>query len=133
MGNIDSLRDWGYAKDYVEGMWRMLQMPMPEDFVLATGQMHTVREFIERAFALRGLNIRWKGEFGSVDEIGYDEATGRELIFIDPKYFRPTEVELLLGDPAKAQALLDWTPQVGFEKLVELMVEKDSNGSSVCL
>jgi GDPmannose 4,6-dehydratase len=130
MGNIDSLRDWGYAKDYVEGMWRMLQMPVPEDFVLATGEMHTVREFIEKAFALRGLNIKWKseaaqGEFGSVDEIGYDEATGRELIFIDPKYFRPTEVELLLGDPAKAQALLDWRPQVDFEELIQKMVEKD--------
>ena len=125
MGNIDSLRDWGYAKDYVEGMWRMLQHPVPEDFVLATGQMHTVREFIERAFALRGFCIKWKGDFGSVGEIGYDEATGRELIFIDPKYFRPTEVELLLGDPTKAATLLGWVPQVGLQELVEKMVDQD--------
>jgi len=123
MGNIDSLRDWGYAKDYVEGMWRILQHDVAEDFVLATGEMHTVREFIETAFGLRGFTIAWKGE--GPREIGYDVKTGRELIFIDPKYFRPTEVELLLGDASKARDLLQWTPTVGFQELVRIMVEAD--------
>ena len=123
MGNIDSLRDWGYAKDYVEGMWRILQHDVPEDFVLATGEMHSVREFIETAFRLRGFSIAWKGE--ETSEIGYDTKTGRELIFIDPKYFRPTEVELLLGDASKARNLLQWTPTVGFQELVRIMVDAD--------
>jgi len=123
MGNIDSLRDWGYAKDYVEGMWRILQHDVPEDFVLATGEMHTVREFIETAFGLRGFTIAWKGE--NEGEVGYDTKTGRELIFIDPKYFRPTEVELLLGDASKARDLLQWTPTVGFQELVRIMVDAD--------
>lgn len=131
MGNIDSLRDWGHAKDYVEGMWRILQQECPsdnsswspEDFVLATGKMHTVREFIERAFGLRGFQIKWKGE--GVEEVGYDETTGRELVFIDAKYFRPTEVELLLGNAQKAKTMLGWEPQIGFDELVERMVTAD--------
>lgn len=128
MGNIDSLRDWGYAKDYVEGMWRILQHDVPEDFVLATGEMHSVREFIEEAFRLRGFTIAWKSSDSScisAGDIGYDTSTGRELIFIDPKYFRPTEVELLLGDASKARNVLQWTPTVNFQTLVQIMVDAD--------
>jgi GDPmannose 4,6-dehydratase len=123
MGNIDSKRDWGYAKDYVYGMWLMLQQETPEDYVLATGEAHTVREFIEKAFALRGFEIAWKGSADS--EIGYDTKTGRELIFVDPKYYRPTEVDILLGDPTKAKVELGWTSQTSFDELVRLMVEHD--------
>jgi GDPmannose 4,6-dehydratase len=123
MGNIDSLRDWGHARDYVEGMWLILQQDKPDDFVLATGTMHSVREFIEKAFALKGFNIKWRGS--GVDEIGYDEITGRELIIIDPKYFRPTEVELLVGDATKANTILKWEPKIDFINLVKLMVESD--------
>jgi len=112
MGNLDSLRDWGSSKDYVEGMWRILQHDTPEDFVLATGEMHSIKEFIEEAFRLKGFDIKWKGK--GLDEIGYDEKTGRELIFIDPKYFRPAEVSQLLGDPTKAKKLLGWTPKTTF-------------------
>ncbi len=123
MGNIDSLRDWGYAKDYVEGMWRMLQHVEADDFVLATGEMHTVREFIEVAFGLKGFDIKWKGE--GVSEIGYDANTGKELIFISDKYFRPAEVNELLGDATKAKTLLGWKPSTTFKDLVKLMVEHD--------
>jgi GDPmannose 4,6-dehydratase len=123
MGNIDSLRDWGYAKDYVEGMWMILQHDEPEDFVLATGQMHTVKEFIEKAFGLKGFDIKWKGK--GVNEIGYDANTGRELIKIDPKYFRPAEVEQLLGNPTKAKTLLGWESKTPFDELVRIMVEND--------
>lgn len=123
MGNIDSLRDWGYAKDYVEGMWLMLQQDTPDDFVLATGEMHTVKEFIEKAFKLRGFDIQWKGE--GVNEIGYDSLTGRELIFIDPKYFRPAEVEQLLGNPTKANKILGWKAKTSLDELVKIMVDAD--------
>ena len=123
MGNLDSLRDWGSAKDYVEGMWRILQHDTPEDFVLATGEMHSIKEFIEEAFRLKGFDIKWKGE--GIDEIGYDEKTGRELIAVDPKYFRPAEVSQLLGDPTKAKNLLGWTPKTTFKDLVREMVEYD--------
>jgi GDPmannose 4,6-dehydratase len=123
MGNLDSLRDWGSAKDYVEGMWRILQHETPEDFVLATGEMHSIKEFIEEAFRLKGFDIKWKGE--GVNEIGYDEKTGRELIAVDPKYFRPAEVSQLLGDPTKAKNLLGWTPKTTFKDLVREMVEYD--------
>jgi GDPmannose 4,6-dehydratase len=123
MGNIDSLRDWGYAKDYVEGMWLMLQQEKAEDYVLATGKMHTVKEFIEKSFGLKGFNIKWKGE--GVDEMGYDERTGRELIKINPKYFRPAEVDLLLGNPEKAKKELGWEAKVDFEELVKIMVDYD--------
>ena len=119
LGNIDSLRDWGHAKDYVEGMWRILQNDKADDYVLATGEMHTVREFIEKAFKLRGFDINWKGS--GVDEIGYDINTGRELIFINAKYFRPAEVEQLLGDSTKARTILGWKANITFENLVEKM------------
>jgi GDPmannose 4,6-dehydratase len=123
MGNIDSLRDWGHAKDFVEGMWLILQKDQPDDFILATGEMHSVREFIEIAFKLKGFNIKWKGK--DVEEIGYDENTGRELIFIDSKYFRPAEVEQLLGDATKAKEELNWEPKIKFTDLVKEMVESD--------
>ena len=123
MGNLDSLRDWGSAKDYVEGMWRILQHDTPEDFVLATGEMHSIKEFIEEAFRLKGFDIKWKKE--GVEEIGYDTITGKELIFVDPKYFRPAEVSQLLGDPTKAKTLLGWAPKTTFKELVREMVEHD--------
>ena len=124
MGNLDSLRDWGYARDYVECMWLILQHPVPEDFVIATGEMHTVREFCTLAFAEVGIDIRWEGT--GVDEKGIDKATGKVLVEVDPKYFRPAEVEQLLGDPSKAKNLLGWNPRkTSFEELVKLMVEHD--------
>ena len=123
MGNIDSERDWGHARDYVEGMWKILQADEPDDFVLATNECHSVREFIEKAFQLKGFNIKWKGK--GVNEIGYDKETGRELIFISEKYFRPAEVDLLLGDASKAKRILDWEPKIKFEELVKEMVEAD--------
>ena len=124
LGNLDALRDWGYARDYVEGMWLMLQHDQPEDFVIATGEQHSVREFTERAFAHVGIELRWQGE--GVQEQGIDKATGRVLVEVDPKYFRPAEVETLLGDPTKAKTLLGWNPQkTSFEELVRIMVEHD--------
>lgn len=124
LGNLNSLRDWGYAKDYVECMWLMLQHDTPEDFVIATGEYHTVREFATLAFKEAGIEIRWEGE--GVDEKGYDAATGRELIAVDPKYFRPAEVEQLLGDPTKAKTLLGWNPRkTSFAELVKIMVRHD--------
>ena len=124
LGNLDALRDWGYARDYVECMWLMLQHEQPEDFVIATGEQHSVREFTERAFAHVGIELRWQGE--GVGEQGIDKATGRVLVEVDPKYFRPAEVETLLGDPTKAKTLLGWNPQkTSFEELVRLMVEHD--------
>ena len=124
MGNLDSLRDWGYARDYVECMWLILQHPVPEDFVIATGEMHTVREFCTLAFAEAGIDIKWEGT--GVDEKGIDKATGKVLVEVDPKYFRPAEVEQLLGDPSKAKNLLGWNPRkTSFEELVKLMVEHD--------
>jgi len=123
MGNIDSYRDWGHAKDFVEGMWMILQNDKPEDFVLATGEIHSVREFIELAFKIKGFDIQWKGE--GVNEIGYDKITGRDLIFIDPKYFRPAEVDLLHGNNSKAQNILGWKPKIEFIDLVNEMVEYD--------
>ena len=124
IGNIDSLRDWGYAKDYVECMWMILQHDTPEDFVIATGEMHTVREFCTLAFAKAGITLRWEGT--GVDEKGIDVVTGRVLVEIDPKYFRPSEVEQLLGDPTKAKTLLGWNPtKTSFEELISIMVEHD--------
>ena len=123
IGNLDAKRDWGHAKDYVEGMWRMMQMPEPEDFVLATGETHTVREFIERAFGYAGRKIEWRGE--GVNEKGINASTGDVLVEIDPRYFRPTEVDLLLGDPSKAKKKLKWSHQTSFEDLVREMVEAD--------
>ncbi|VFU06983.1 GDP-D-mannose dehydratase, NAD(P)-binding [Methylocella tundrae] len=123
LGNLDSKRDWGDARDYVDGMWRILQQPEPDDYVLATGETHTVREFVERAFAEVGVIIGWKGE--GVDERGFDSRTGRVLVEIDPRYFRPTEVDLLLGDPTKAFEKLGWKHKTTFEKLVSDMVASD--------
>ena len=124
LGNLDARRDWGYAKDYVECMWLMLQHPVPEDFVIATGEYHTVREFCTLAFAEAGITLRWEGS--GVEEKGIDTATGKVLVQVDPKFFRPTEVEQLLGDPSKAKALLGWNPRkTTFEELVRLMVRSD--------
>ena len=123
MGNLDAKRDWGHAKDYVEGMWRILQVDNADDYVLSTNEFHSVREFIEKSFALKGFNIKWKGS--GLDEIGYDENTGRELIFVSENYFRPAEVEELLGDSTKARTELGWTPQYSFNDLVKEMVEED--------
>ena len=124
LGNMNALRDWGYAKDYVECMWLMLQHDTPEDFVIATGEMHSVREFCTLAFQEAGIKLRWEGE--GVDEKGIDKLTGRVLVEVDPKYFRPTEVELLKGDPSKAKKTLGWNPRkTSFEELVKLMVKHD--------
>ncbi|HRS41992.1 MAG TPA: GDP-mannose 4,6-dehydratase [Dysgonamonadaceae bacterium] len=124
LGNLDAKRDWGYAKDYVECMWLMLQHESPEDFVIATGEFHSVREFCTLAFAEVGINLRWEGV--GVDEKGIDIATGKVLVEVDPKYFRPAEVEQLLGDPTKAKTLLGWNPRkTSFDQLVKLMVAND--------
>ena len=123
MGNMDARRDWGYAPDFVEAMWRMLQHPTPEDFVIATGEMHSVREFIERAFALVDRPLAWQGK--AAKEVGKCAKTGRVLVKVDPRYYRPAEVEQLLGNPAKAKRKLGWTPTVKFPELVRLMVEGD--------
>jgi len=123
LGNIDAKRDWGHARDYVQAMWLMLQQDAPRDYVIATGETHTVREFVELAFAEVGITIEWRGE--GVDEKGYDAATGKPRVLIDPQYFRPAEVELLLGDPSKAEAELGWKRKVSFRKLVASMVKYD--------
>lgn len=123
LGNIDSLRDWGHAKDYVYGMWLILQNKTPDDFVLSTNEYHSVREFVEKTFALKGFHIKWKGS--GINEIGYDEYSGRELIFISEKYFRPAEVDELLGDCSKAKRELGWELQYSFDDLVREMVEHD--------
>lgn len=125
LGNIDAKRDWGHAKDYVEGMWRMLQVEKADDYVLSTNEFHSVREFIEKSFALKGFDILWKGS--GLDEIGYDSITGRELIFISEKYFRPAEVDELLGDSTKARSILGWLPVYSFDDLVKEMVDEDCN------
>jgi len=123
LGNIDAKRDWGHAGDFVEGMWRILQQKTPDDFVLATGEMHSVREFVELAFSHIGRNIEWYGT--GVDEVGKDAANGEELIKIDPRYFRPTEVEELLGDASKARDILGWEHKTPFSDLVKEMVDYD--------
>ena len=124
LGNMDSLRDWGYAKDYVECMWLMLQQDEPDDYVIATGEQHTVRDFTEKAFAANGIEIRWEGS--GVDEKGYDAKTGKMLVCVNPQWFRPTEVDNLLGDPTKAKSELGWNPQkTSYEELVRIMAEHD--------
>jgi len=125
LGNLDSKRDWGHAKDYCYGMWLILQNENPDDFVLATNEMHTVREFVEKSFALKGFDIKWKNS--GLNEVGYDSKTKRVLIKVSEKYFRPAEVELLLGDASKANNILNWKPKVIFEKLVKEMVDFDCN------
>jgi GDPmannose 4,6-dehydratase len=123
LGNLNAKRDWGHARDYVEGMWRIVQKDKPDDYVLATGETHTIREFVELAFKVVGKDIEWDGR--GADECGYDSASGRRIIEIDPRYFRPTEVEYLHGDPAKARRELGWTHTTTFEELVTEMVEYD--------
>ena len=123
LGNMDAKRDWGYAKDYVEGMWMMLQQDKPDDYVLATGEQHTVREYVNLAFGFCGIELDWQGL--GVDEKGVDKATGKILVEVNPKYFRPTEVETLLGDCTKAKTELGWAPKTPFKDLVEMMIEHD--------
>ena len=124
LGNMDSLRDWGYAKDYVECMWLIMQQDKPEDFVIATGVQHTVRDFTEKAFAANGIIIRWEGT--GIDEKGYDVATGKMLVCVNPQWFRPTDVDNLWGDPTKAKTVLGWNPQsTTYEQLVEIMAKHD--------
>jgi GDPmannose 4,6-dehydratase len=123
LGNIDARRDWGHARDYVEGMWRILQAAEPDDYVLATGEAHSVREFVEKAFARVGRNIEWRGT--GVAEQGVDSGSGQVLVQIDPRYFRPTEVDWLLGDPTKAREKLGWKHKVTFDQLVHEMVDED--------
>jgi len=127
LGNLDAQRDWGHAADYVEGMWRMLQQPGPEDFVLATGETHPVREFVEKAFGVVNVKIRWEGN--GETEIGTDVQSGKIVVRVDPQYFRPAEVELLLGNPAKAERELGWKRKVDFSSLVKEMVEADIHAS----
>ena len=124
LGNMDSLRDWGYAKDYVECMWLILQQEKPEDFVIATGVQHTVRDFTEKAFKANGIDIRWEGK--GLDEKGYDASTGKMLVSVNPQWFRPTDVDNLWGDPTKAKTVLGWNPQkTSYEELVEIMAKHD--------
>jgi GDPmannose 4,6-dehydratase len=123
LGNLSAKRDWGHARDYVEGMWRIVQRDEPDDFVLATGEAHSVREFVEKAFACVGRSIVWKGT--GADEKGLDQKSGHVLIEVDPRYFRPTEVEALIGDPRKAHNLLGWRHRVTFDELVQDMVKAD--------
>lgn len=126
LGNLNALRDWGYAKDYIECMWLMLQQDQPDDFVIATGESHSVREFCTLAFKEAGIELRWEG--AGVDEKGIDVKTGKVLVEVDPKYFRPAEVEQLLGDPTKARTVLGWNPhKTSFEELVRIMVQHDMN------
>ncbi|XP_068967281.1 GDP-mannose 4,6 dehydratase isoform X1 [Bombus flavifrons] len=123
LGNLDAKRDWGHAKDYVEAMWLMLQQPIPDDYVIATGETHSVREFVEAAFLYVGRTIKWEGE--GVNEIGQDAQTGQVLVKVNPKYFRPTEVDVLLGDANKAKEKIGWKPTVTFEGLVKDMMDSD--------
>ena len=124
LGNMDSLRDWGYAKDYVECMWLIMQQEKPDDFVIATGVQHTVRDFTEKAFAANGITLRWEGT--GIDEKGYDVATGKMLVCVNPQWFRPTDVDNLWGDPTKAKTVLGWNPQkTSYEQLVEIMAKHD--------
>ena len=124
LGNLNSFRDWGYAKDYIECMWLILQQPEPDDFVIATGEYHTVREFATLAFHHVGIELEWRGE--GIDEKGYDKQTGKALVEVDPKYFRPAEVDQLLGDPTKAKNTLGWNPRkTTFEQLVKIMIDHD--------
>lgn len=126
LGNLDAKRDWGHARDYVEGMWRMLQTDKGDDFILATNETHSVREFVERSFLYVGTTIVWLGEKGTVDEVGVDASDhSKVLVRIDPKYFRPTEVDILIGNPAKAKTLLGWEPTTLFVSLVDEMMAAD--------
>lgn len=123
LGNLDAKRDWGYAGDYVKAIWMMLQQEQPEDYVIATGETHSVREFVELAFKNAGIDIVWRGS--GWDEKGVDAANGKEIVQVNPRYFRPTEIDFLLGDPTKATKKLGWKPETSFEKLVSMMVAED--------
>jgi GDPmannose 4,6-dehydratase len=123
LGNMDSKRDWGHSKDYVRAMWLMLQQDKPDDYVIATNETRTVREFVETAFGHVGIEIEWKGE--GVDEVGIDKATGKTIVKVNPKFFRPAEVDILLGNPAKAEEKLGWKREISFSELVERMVKHD--------
>ena len=123
LGNLDAKRDWGFAPEYVEGMWRIMQHDEPDDFVLATGKTHSVREFVELAFSEIGIDVSWTGS--KEDEEGIDVKTGKTLVAIDPNYYRPTEVDLLLGDPTKAKTELGWEAKTSLEELANLMIEAD--------
>jgi GDPmannose 4,6-dehydratase len=123
LGNLNARRDWGYAKDYIEAMWLMLQQDIPDDYVIASGEIHSVREFVELAFAQLGIEIEWRGE--GIDEVGIDRATNRTIVQVDPRYFRPAEVDQLLGNPEKAKKQLGWTLRTSFLELVQMMVESD--------
>jgi GDPmannose 4,6-dehydratase len=123
LGNLDAKRDWGHAADYVSGMWRMMQQSVPDDYVLSTNEFHTVREFVEKAFSVRGYAINWRGS--GLDEVGYCAKSGRVLIKVNERYFRPTEVDFLLGDSTKAKTEFGWSPTIGFDQLVNEMVDAD--------
>ncbi len=123
LGNMDSKRDWGHSKDYVNAMWLMLQQETPDDYVIATNETRTVREFVETSFEMAGISIEWKGE--AIDEIGIDKATGRTVVKVNPKFFRPAEVDILIGDPTKAETNLGWRREIPFRELVERMVKND--------
>ena len=124
LGNLEALRDWGYAKDYVECMWLIMQQDKPDDYVIATGEQHSVKEFCELAFEEVGIKIKWEGE--GISEKGINEGTGEVVIEVDPRYFRPSEVETLLGDPTKARTVLGWNPRkTSFKDLVKIMVKHD--------
>lgn len=123
LGNLEAKRDWGYAKDYVEGMWRMLQQKEPDDYILATGETHSVRQFVEECTKLVGIDLNWKGK--GLNEIGEDKKTGKVIVRIDPKYYRPTEVDVLLGDASKSRKKLGWKPKVKFKDLAKIMMEHD--------
>ncbi|MBM3893882.1 GDP-mannose 4,6-dehydratase, partial [Candidatus Dependentiae bacterium] len=125
LGNLHAKRDWGHARDYVEAMWLMLQQERPEDFVIATGETHTVQEFVQQAFNEVGIAIAWQGE--GLNEVGIDQETGKTLVKVDPKYFRPTEVDLLLGDATKARTMLGWQPKITFNELVKEMIASELN------
>lgn len=123
LGNLEAKRDWGFAPEYVDGMWRMLQLDEPEDLVLATGEAHSIKEFVDLAFKELDMKLEWTGQ--GLEETGIDSQSGKTLVRVDPRFFRPTEVEMLIGDPSKAKELLDWEPKVKFEELIRVMVESD--------
>lgn len=129
VGNLEAKRDWGYAEDYVQAMWLMLQQEKPDDYVVATGEMHSVREFIEEAFQCVEIEIVWKGE--GISERGINKKTGDVLVMVDPELFRPTEVELLIGNAEKAQKMLGWKPKTTFKKLVQIMIEEEKKFASI--
>ncbi len=131
LGNLDSKRDWGYARDYVEAMWLMLQQDHPDDYVIATGETHSVREFVELAFKELGVEIKWHGE--GEEEYGVDTKNGNVIVKVDPRYYRPTEVAFLLGDPTKARKKLNWKPKTGFHELLKIMIQADYERESKLL